>query len=160
VIGPWKAARRRVRIGFAHDLFRSPPLGQWNPAGQARWLQTFLMPAMEAADSVVQDALEGVRANAVAWAAERVVAGVLPPGAEGWALLYGGELPAGGDVWFRTMLGYDLLVGYEMSANQLRFLRIASSEMLLTGRLLPHLICSPPYLNGGDGHEADQHGDA
>lgn len=77
---------------------------------------------MEAADGVVQDALEGVRANAVAWAAERVVAGVLPPGAEGWALLYGGELPAGGDVWFHTMLGYDLLVGYEMSANQLRFL--------------------------------------
>jgi hypothetical protein len=38
--------------------------------------------------------------------------------------------------------------------------RIASSEMLPDGDLLPHLICSPPVFSGGGGYEAGQHGDA
>ena len=38
--------------------------------------------------------------------------------------------------------------------------RIASSEMLPDGDLLPHLICSPPVFRGGGGDEAGQHGDA
>src|SRR3954462_15126935 len=36
--------------------------------------------------------------------------------------------------------------------------RIASSEMLPSVGLLPHVICSPPGFGGGE-HEADQHGD-
>ena len=38
--------------------------------------------------------------------------------------------------------------------------RIASPEMLPTGDLLPHVICSPPVFAGGGEHEADQHDDA
>ena len=37
--------------------------------------------------------------------------------------------------------------------------RIASPEMLPTGDLLPHVICSPPVFAGGGEHEADQHDD-
>jgi len=37
--------------------------------------------------------------------------------------------------------------------------RIASPGMLPSGDLLPHLKCSRPGF-GGDGHEADQHGNA
>lgn len=36
--------------------------------------------------------------------------------------------------------------------------RIASSEVLPDGDLLPHLICSPPAFDGGGGYEAGQHG--
>ena len=38
--------------------------------------------------------------------------------------------------------------------------RIASSEMLPDGDLLPQLICSPSVFSGGGGYEAGQHGDA
>jgi DNA replication protein DnaC len=38
--------------------------------------------------------------------------------------------------------------------------RIASSEKLPDGDLLPQLICSPPVFNGRGKYEADQHGDA
>lgn len=37
--------------------------------------------------------------------------------------------------------------------------RIASPEMLPCADPLPHLICSPPIIIGGDRHGADQHGD-
>jgi len=45
------------------------------------------------------------------------------------------------------------------SATALMAGRIASPGMLPSGDLLPHLKCSRPGF-GGDGHEADQHGNA
>ncbi len=45
------------------------------------------------------------------------------------------------------------------SATALVAGRIASPGMLPSADLLPHLKCSRPGF-GGDGHEADQHGNA
>lgn len=118
----FKSTSRPMRIGFAYDLFRHPALGQWNAEAQARWLRSFLTPAIGMAGGTVRNALESVAAEAIAWATERAEAGALPQGAAGWAMLYSGELLEGMDQWFRPMLGYDLLIGYELSANQLRFL--------------------------------------
>jgi hypothetical protein len=51
-----------------------------------------------------------------------------------------------------------MLLKKEIGLRRLRYMRIASPEMLPRVGLLPHLICSPPGFGGGE-HEADQHGD-
>jgi hypothetical protein len=52
----------------------------------------------------------------------------------------------------------------EQARNELRVIRqrtrIASPELLPDAEPLPHLICSPPELDGGGADEAGEHGNA
>lgn len=110
-------------MGFSYDLFRLPALDQWDVAPQARWLQEFLTPAVESAGATIRPAFDNANASIASWLAEQLAEGRLAPGTSGWCDLYSAmhqrkRLTR----CFRPMRDFDLIVGYELSPNQIHFL--------------------------------------
>jgi hypothetical protein len=112
-----------LKIGVAYDVFRSPRLGQWDPAGHAAWLRAFISPALNAVGATVAAVFDDPPKAIVEWLDKRVAAGDVAAGPNSWFDLFSGSQNRRQlEMLFEPMLAYDLIVGYEMTPNQIRFL--------------------------------------
>jgi len=112
-----------MQIWVTHDIFRCPALGQWDPVGQAAWLLDFVAPALHAVGAMVSLLPHNAVADAQAWLAEMLSTGACPAGTAGWCDMYGGaEQRANVAAVLVPLLTPDIVLGYELSANQMRFL--------------------------------------
>lgn len=123
----WSLNQRKTaaveRIGVTHDIFRSPALGQWDGTPQARWLREFITPALVHLGVAVDLPIALSGGQVMEFLASLGAEAENLAGTEGWAALYGD--PALGDkigAMLAPLLKCDIIVGYEMSANQIRYL--------------------------------------
>jgi hypothetical protein len=118
------AGTRALSVGFSYDLFRSSALDQWDAAPQARWLQEFIAPALEFAGASIRPAFDKETITGItSWLAEQFAEDNLSPGTSGWCDLYSAVCQRERLISiFQPMLDFDLVVGYELPPNQIRFL--------------------------------------